>query len=234
MYTYTRRVSYSDCNHTGRPRLANIVDYLQDASTFQSEEAGVGVDFLWAHNSAWVLASWQLDLDRLPTIGEEIKVWTNPYSVKGFFGERNYMLSGMDDAFYLRGNSIWMYVDLTTGRPKRVDPEMFTAYERGEPIEMEYLDRKFDMPSDLEEKECIRAPKLFLDTNQHVNNAKYLALAEEYIPDDFIPRRIRTEYKAPARYGDVMRPFIKLEENAFYASIRGEDDIVYCNMIIEK
>lgn len=234
MYTYTRRVSYSDCDHTGKPRLANIVDYLQDASTFQSEEVGVGVDYLWSHNSAWVLASWQLDMDRLPNIGENLKVWTNPYNIKGFFGERNYMLSDVDDNFFLRGNSIWMYVDLETGRPKRVDPEMFSAYEMGEPIEMEYLDRKFNMPDDLEEKTGINAPKLFLDTNQHVNNAKYLALAEEFLPDDFIARRIRTEYKAPARYGDVMRPFTKLDGDCFYASIRGDGDIIYCNMIIEK
>lgn len=233
MYSYNRRVAYTDCASNGRPRLSSIVDILQDASTFHSEERGVGYKYLWENNSAWVLASWQLDMDRYPEIGENIKVVTNPYSIKGFMGERNYMLEDVGGNYFLRGNSIWMYVSLDTGRPKRLEPFMETAYELGEPIEMEYLDRKFKLPDDLEAMPGIRAPKLFIDTNQHVNNAKYLALAEEYLPDDFEVHRIRTEYKFPARLGDMLVPYIKLDGDEFYASIRGEDGTVFCNMIIE-
>ena len=37
-----------------------------------------------------------------------------------------------------------------------------------------------------------------IDLNRHMNNARYVETAQEYLPYDFVVRRLRVEYKAPA------------------------------------
>ena len=49
MYTMKQRVRYSETDHTKHLTLTGIVNYFQDCSTFQSEDIGVGIEFLEAH-----------------------------------------------------------------------------------------------------------------------------------------------------------------------------------------
>ena len=46
MYTFDSRVRYSETGEEGLLSLPAIVDYFQDVSTFQSEDLGIGIDFL--------------------------------------------------------------------------------------------------------------------------------------------------------------------------------------------
>ena len=45
-----------------------------------------------------------------------------------------------------------------------------------------------------------------LDTNRHVNNAQYVAIARELLPVDFALGELRVEYRKAAVLGDVMYP----------------------------
>ena len=44
MYTFKSRVRYSEIDADGRLGILGMMNYLQDGSTFHSEDAGVGVD----------------------------------------------------------------------------------------------------------------------------------------------------------------------------------------------
>ena len=50
-----------------------------------------------------------------------------------------------------------------------------------------------------------------LDTNHHMNNARYVAVAMEYLPENYRIHQIRVEYKHSARYGDILIPKRQLE-----------------------
>ena len=77
---------------------------------------------------------------------------------------------------------------------------------------MDYCDRKIVVPEEYEEKEGIVVPKYFIDTNNHVNNAKYVMLAEQYLPEEFKVKEIRVEYKLAAVLGDMMIPRVSIKE----------------------
>lgn len=51
-YSFESRVRYSECDETGRLSLVSTIDYLQDCSTFQSEELGQGFASLEARHLA--------------------------------------------------------------------------------------------------------------------------------------------------------------------------------------
>ena len=46
MYTINSRVRYSETDERGQLSLTGIINYMQDCSTFQSEDARVGVEYL--------------------------------------------------------------------------------------------------------------------------------------------------------------------------------------------
>ena len=46
MYRFESRVRFSEIDHTEMMTLPALVNYFQDCSTFQSEDLGVGIDYL--------------------------------------------------------------------------------------------------------------------------------------------------------------------------------------------
>ena len=54
MYTFNSRVRYSETDEYGQLSLVGIINYMQDCSTFQSEDARVGVEYLDSNHKAWL------------------------------------------------------------------------------------------------------------------------------------------------------------------------------------
>ena len=198
MYSFQTRVRYSECNNHHEATLTAMLDYLQDCCTFQSEDLGIGLDYLREHHVAWILSSWQIDILRYPALGEQIEISTWPYEMRDFFGLRNFKIEDARGEIILKANSVWACVDTQTGKPMRPLQEMRDKYLPEPKLEMEYLGRK--LPKLPEGHACnpIRVPHYFIDTNQHMNNAKYILIGEECMPDNYEVHRIWAEYRRPA------------------------------------
>ena len=74
MYTFDSRIRYSETDETGALSLLGVINYMQDCSTFQSEDIGLGVEYLEKKKRAWLLSSWRIVIDRYPVLGERIKM----------------------------------------------------------------------------------------------------------------------------------------------------------------
>ena len=70
MYTFDSRIRYSETDETGALSLLGVINYMQDCSTFQSEDIGLGVEYLEKKKRAWLLSSWRIVIDRYPVLGE--------------------------------------------------------------------------------------------------------------------------------------------------------------------
>lgn len=213
MYELKSKVRYSESNAKSKLTYHALLNYLQDSSTFHSEELGESGKQLLEKNMAWVLSFWQICIEELPEISEDICVKTWPYSTKGLFGLRNFCVENAKGDKIVKANSIWVLIDPRTGRPIRITDEVSSHYPDEPKLDMDYCDRKVAVPEAYEEKEGIVVPKYFIDTNNHVNNAKYVMLAEQYLPEDFKVKEIRVEYKLAAVLGDMMVPRVTIGEH---------------------
>ena len=84
--------------------------------------------------------------------------------------------------FYVKADSEWFCFDLEKGRPAKITEEMIAPFkEREDVLKLSPLQRKISFPEEYLEGEVIPVVRDFLDTNHHMNNAKYIALAEEVI-----------------------------------------------------
>ena len=65
MYSFDSRVRYSETGENGRLSIRGMIDYMQDCSTFQSEDAGVGVRYFEESHKAWMLSSWRIRIRQM-------------------------------------------------------------------------------------------------------------------------------------------------------------------------
>jgi acyl-ACP thioesterase len=211
MYSFDSRVRYSEVDDQGKLILNSLLDYFQDASTFHSEDVGRGVNMLKEEDVAWILVSWQIEIERYPVLGEKIKIGTWPYDFNSFYGYRNYQIMDETGKRIAAANSMWVLINVGTGKLTRLKPQLIAGYQIHPPLLMEGRARKIRQPIDLEPKESFKVQRFHLDTNNHVNNSKYILMAQEYLPLDFIVGQMRVEYKKSAVYGDTIYPFLKTE-----------------------
>lgn len=222
-YSFKGRVRYSEIGENGCLTLAGIQDYYQDCCTFQSEEIGQGMEVLEKRRRAWVLSSWQIIVERYPKMGETITAITAPYNFKGFLGMRNFILETEAGERLSWANSIWTNIDTQTGLPVRLTAEDTKGYILDEKLDMDYAPRKITLPQDMTEEEPFVIQKHHLDTHHHVNNCQYIRMAADYLPEEFVIRQMRAEYKKQALLGDVFYPWIKSEEKKIIIALSTEN-----------
>ena len=231
MYQLKSKVRYSEANADSRLTYHALLNYLQDASTLHSEKLGESGADLRKQNMAWILSFWQICMEEMPNLSEDIVVSTWPYSTKGLFGLRNFCMENAEGKCIVKANSIWVLVNAETGKPIRITDEVSSHYPDEPKLEMDYCDRKIAIPKEYEEKAPIVVPKYFIDTNQHMNNAKYVMVAEEYLPKGFSVREIRVEYKNAAVLGDVLVPRVTLTETDATVVLADENGSVYATVL---
>lgn len=230
MYEIKGRVRLSETGSEGIITLPSIINYFQDTSTFQSEDLKVGTEYLKKQGAAWVLSAWQVIVERYPKVGEEISVGTWASGFKNFFGDRNFIMKDVKGNVVAYANSIWVHLDIETGRPVKPDAEEMEKYGMEPPYPMEYASRKVPMPKDMTPKEPIRIRKYHIDTNHHVNNCRYVQMAAELLEEEGKQAEfsaMRAEYKKSAVYGDVIYPFIKQEGTVSTVALCDEEGKPY-------
>jgi acyl-ACP thioesterase len=206
MYEFDSRVRYSEVDSKGELTWLALMDYFQDCSVFHSEQENLSVEYLAEHHIAWVLSSWQICRNRMPRLAEQITTQTWAYGMKGFYGYRNFVMKDGQGETLAYANSVWVLVDTQSGRPVRVPDEMGERYGIEPKLPMERAPRRIALPEAYEERETLSVPSFFIDTNQHMNNSHYVEVALGFVPEDFVIREVRVEYRRAAKEGDLLCP----------------------------
>ncbi len=250
MYEFKDRVRYSETDEKGRLRLSALVNYLQDCSTFHSTDAGLTVERLMEEKRAWLLAYWDIYVDRVPALCEEIVVGTSPYDVKGVLAKRNFWIREPAGRYLVRADSVWFCYDTERQRPLKITEDMLQPFgERRNVLALPDSGRKIALPAELTVGEPVLVSPHHIDSNHHVNNAQYIAIAADVLAkaalaaaasrneDGNVPmengiHRIRAEYSRAAVLGNIMIPHIGKTEGGYCVSLQNEEGEVYCNVEI--
>ncbi|HWT75703.1 MAG TPA: acyl-ACP thioesterase domain-containing protein [Mobilitalea sp.] len=225
MYSFNSRVRYSELNHRkGILDCSSIINYFQDCSTFQSEDLNRGISYLQSENRVWLLNSWQLQILRPARLGDNISLGTWAHDFKGAYGYRNFIMKDDKDEVLAAANSIWVYLDTETGRPTRIpkDYAVTSGYGMEPAYPMEQTERKIELPEDYEAYPSFTIIKSNIDSYNHVNNGQYIKLAEEYLPDDFMVRSLRVEYRAQAVLGSIIIPLVACNDKVITIALADE------------
>ena len=231
MYSFESRIRYSETDSDGKLTLLSLLNYFQDCAIFHSEDLDIGVEYLAKLHGAWVMNSWQIDIDRYPQLGECVKIQTHPYEFRLCLGSRNFGMVDANGEMAAVATTLWTFLNTDTGRPMKPTEVMMERYEHEPPYEMEYLDRKIVFEGEGEELEPVEVKGHHLDTNHHVNNAQYVAVACDFLPEEFEIRRMRATYHKSAVLGDLLYPVIyKKKEDKIGVALCDAEGNPYANV----
>ena len=225
MFQIERTVGNSQLNADGRLTLGSSIDFMQDCSIFQIHSLETLTKYLDANNVGIYLVFRQIDIVRIPVFGEHLKIKTWIYAVNNICGYRNTIISDEQNLPCINTYAIGVSVNSETERPVRIPENIIKTIPLHEPFQMEYLPRKIALPQEpIAIEKDISVRKYRLDANWHVNNSKYVTIAEEYLPDGFEPARVRIEYKIPAKYREIIKPYLySTNENIFLVNLSNEN-----------
>lgn len=222
-YEFKSRVRYSEVSRDKKLSLISLIDYMQDCSIFHSEEVGLGVNEMEAMKRIWMLASWNIEIDRYPDLGEDITVATWPYDCKGFFAYRNFVIYGSGGDSCAKANTVWVLVDLETNHPVRPPAELVAKYGMGPKLDMNISAKKIKLNGEFSKLKEFAVQKHQIDSNGHVNNGQYILMARECLPEDFGVKYLKAEYRNAAVNGDIVIPMLREEGGRYTVRLDSTD-----------
>ncbi len=180
-WTELFRVRHSEANRNAVMKLETFFDYLQETAGVHADKLGVGIEYLRQHHQTWVLAKLALNIGRHPTHGEKIIVKTWPSGFHKLFAVRQFDITTPDGGPIAKASSFWILLDTARSRPLRLPDAL--------PID---LPDNHDLPTFLpppDKMACAQAldplatlvTEHMIDINQHLNNARYVAMANDWI-----------------------------------------------------
>jgi acyl-ACP thioesterase len=231
MYRINQRVGASHTNAEGELKLVSAMDMIQDCSQLWLESEPELERYFRERRIVQVLVFRQADMRQTPLYGEGLTVETRIYDCKSFLGCRNTVIYNEKDEPCVTSWSIGAFVNLETGRPEKLPPDITAGLRLDPKIDMEYLSKKIGVPEEPGEKFTpFRAGRNDIDFNRHMNNARYIQIAMELLPPDFTVSRFRIEYKKPAKYGDPLYPERTIREGAVFLSLKDGEERPYAAM----
>ncbi len=264
MYEIKERVRYSEVRENGKMDLLGVVNLLQDCSTFHSHDVGMSIEKVLELKRAWLLSAWDIRVYVFPALYEEITIGTSPHLFRGIFAYRNFWIKNKAGEYLIKADSEWFCIDTEKGRPQKITEELVAPF--GEPkdeLHLPPLQRKISFPEDWEEGEDFPVPREYLDTNHHMNNARYIAIAEEILyqksgepafsfpehcerdtrenlkqekekKEESLSFGIRAEYLKAYTYGDHIFTRIAIESNRKCVAFYNQNKELCCHVEIRK
>ena len=207
MYSLNYKVTTSTCDSEGRLKLYSALQMMQDCSEMWIDSEPGVKRYFTEQNMAQLLASRQVEIVRVPEFKEELTVTTTVYEVKPMFGFRNTFIYDAEGKPCYKTWSMGAFVDRSNGKLKRVDDTTIASMKMESQLEMTYKDRRIILPKEggmtLEPIKIMRAD---IDYNKHVNNANYVRMAMELLPEGFEVKVLRVEYRVAAKLCDMLVP----------------------------
>ena len=220
MYSLNYKVTTSTCDSGGRLKLYSALQMMQDCSEMWIDSEPGVKQYFTEQNMAQLLASRQAEVIRVPEYKEELTVTTSVYGMKPMFGFRNTFIYDAEGKPCYKTWSMGAFVDKSNGKLKRVDDETIASMSLEPQLEMNYKDRRIILPKEGDHVlEPIKVLRADIDYNKHLNNANYIRMAMELLPEDFEVKGLRVEYRVAAKLGDILVPTIYQTEGGIVVSL---------------
>lgn len=222
---YTFQVRAYEIDPSGKLTMANLCNYLQEAAGQHAHALKVSSPQLMENGITWVLARLHVQMRKMPNWQENVTIETWPAQIDRLFAVRDFRIF-VDNEEIGVATSAWVLMDLKSRRPLRRFPAEITDVHPEKPVRA--LNDSFKKLQPVETAENptelpIRADDI--DINSHVNNAVFIALLEDNLPESRRNKHqlieIEIEFRGEAFQGDTLigRRGVDGHQNEFYHSL---------------
>ena len=132
MRLFSLPVQASECDIDANGHVNNIVyvQWMQDAAIAHSDALGCTAATS-AAGCCWVARSHHIEYLRPAYAGDRIAVitWIVDATRKSSSVRRYQMIRDTDGAVLAKGETLWVFVDMQTGRPRSIPPGVIGCFE---------------------------------------------------------------------------------------------------------
>lgn len=210
-YTCDYTVQTYDIEIRRRMTVAALVKLMQEAAMQNVMQLKLSVWDMEAHHISWVLLRKHLQINRLPMIGETLRVCTCPAGFERIFTYRDYKIFDATGELIAWSSSTWLLLNTQTRKMERL-PAFILRFEKDMPPVSECLPRPtsvFSPPERVDFQLDFRVNWHDLDFNGHLNNAFYLQWMLEAMPDEALEswtlQSFDIQYKIEGQWKDEIR-----------------------------
>lgn len=197
-----------ECDVQLKLRIRSLFNLFQDMADEHADKMGLGYHYCHERGIGWIGGGYHVEIKKLPTWGDEIRVTTWPSGSTAATGIRDFQVRDGVGNILINATSQWVLVDINRMRPIPVMKHI-PSYELLDEHAMVSSFDKISIPEG--EAEIISFPVHTddIDLNAHVNNALYPSWILDTVSDSFSaqhsPSEIRIDFKRPAKRGDIVR-----------------------------
>jgi acyl-ACP thioesterase len=215
-FTKKYEIHYYEVDSKLKCKLASIIDFICDIGTQQSEYFGGGIEYCMRNNCAWVFYKYDIKMYRYPMFREKIIITTQPLGFKKFYGLRKYII--MDEQNNLIGEALALFflINIEKRRPMRIQKEQYDIYGVDGDVDYDISMEKIERAEEEQYHKQFNIRYSDIDSNNHVNNVKYVEWAIEAVPlnvfNNYILKRIKVTFEKETTYGDSIESSATVEK----------------------
>ena len=220
------QIRYSDVNYKNEISTATIMSFFQEMGCLHSQAVGMGLN---QKQYSWLLMQSKLEVYKRPTWNEQITVHTWATGKEGPYCFRDFEMYNSKKELLAIGSSKWILVEIETQKIIKMTDEISNVYEpENKKVFVEKL-TKLKEPETFEMTHTCTVQRKDIDTNQHMNNIKYIELAYETLPQDIYEEadltKIEVSYKHASKLGDTLNCYYHKDGQTHYVTIKNNNEI---------
>lgn len=209
-YQMKHQVTYFECDETGKLKLsmafalAVLVSEKHDEAVRQ--QSGETLD----SDQSWVVTNYQAKFaPQQPHNEEEIFLETEYTAANRFFARRRYWIKGRDGQVYATIDALFVMISLTRRKMVPISAANFRAYGLKPTTKIEKLQQPLELAvSQQKIAKEYRVRYFDLDSNRHVNNARYFDWLLDPLGADFLLNHqvltVAIRYRREVRYPNII------------------------------
>ena len=113
-------IHFYEIDYSRKVLLTSIVNFFGDIAMQQSDDLGVGLDWLTERNLGWVIYKWNIEMFRYPKLNEKIRIRTWPKSLRKFYASRQFDIIDSEGNTICTADSLWFLIDSNKRRPTKI------------------------------------------------------------------------------------------------------------------
>lgn len=219
-YEEEHRVTYYECDATGRLSLSMLVALFILASRRHNTALGFSPQKVRQTNGGWVIIDYDGQFPRpLPKEGAALIIGTAITAYNRFFIIRDFWARDRDGAEYAHFRGMFAYMDLTTRKMQEIPAEFIAQYPEAPSRHLPRLQRpRHSKDTHGWTRKDYQVRFFDIDFNGHVNNARYFDWLLDPLGTHFLLHHRIT--KLAIRYRNEIQPdklvasLVRLEETA--------------------
>lgn len=202
------KVEFYEADVKSKLAIPMIINMCILASKHENKIFSIENEDLHDIGLGWIVLNHKMQIKRRPSIDEEISIKTHIEEYNEFFTKRVFLFYDKDGELIIQVNSLVSIIDLIKRKLTRLPEDILNKLEArySKRITREKPTKNDNLLSTEIITQAYKVRYLDIDSNQHVNNVKYLEWIIDPLQKDFLDnheiKQLNISFNQEVKYGE--------------------------------